>query len=91
MTDRGDLVLSGDIQIVEADHSELETKLFFDAMKEGNFDVLMEFISDFADDPSAQGKVAELRKELERLQRRHRAWPDRMPVDGGIINVLPKF
>jgi peptide/nickel transport system substrate-binding protein len=39
---------------VETDHSELETKLFFDAMKEGNFDVLMEFISDFADDPSAQ-------------------------------------
>ncbi len=39
---------------VEADHSQLETKLFFDAMKEGNFDVLMEFISDFADDPSAQ-------------------------------------
>ena len=39
---------------VQAEHSELETKLFFDAMKEGNFDVLMEFISDFADDPSAQ-------------------------------------
>jgi len=39
---------------VEAEHSQLETKLFFDAMKDGNFDVLMEFISDFADDPSAQ-------------------------------------
>ena len=39
---------------VEAEHSQLETKLFFDAMKEGNFDVLVEFISDFADDPSAQ-------------------------------------
>jgi peptide/nickel transport system substrate-binding protein len=39
---------------VEAEHSQLETKAFFDAMKEGNFDVLMEFISDFADDPSAQ-------------------------------------
>ncbi len=39
---------------VETEHSQLETKLFFDAMKEGNFDVLIEFISDFADDPSAQ-------------------------------------
>jgi peptide/nickel transport system substrate-binding protein len=39
---------------VEVEHSQLETKLFFDAMKEGNFDVLVEFISDFADDPSAQ-------------------------------------
>jgi len=39
---------------VEVEHTQLETKLFFDAMKEGNFDVLVEFISDFADDPSAQ-------------------------------------
>jgi peptide/nickel transport system substrate-binding protein len=39
---------------VEVEHSQLETKLFFDAMKDGNFDVLVEFISDFADDPSAQ-------------------------------------
>lgn len=39
---------------IEVEHSQLETKLFFDAMKEGNFDVLVEFISDFADDPSAQ-------------------------------------
>ena len=39
---------------VETEHAQLETKLFFDAMKEGNFDVLIEFISDFADDPSAQ-------------------------------------
>jgi len=39
---------------VEAEHSQLETKLFFDAMAAGNFDVLVEFISDFADDPSAQ-------------------------------------
>ena len=39
---------------VEAEHTQLETKLFFDAMKNGNFDVLIEFISDFADDPSAQ-------------------------------------
>lgn len=39
---------------VETEHSVLETKLFFDAMAAGNFDVLLEFISDFADDPSAQ-------------------------------------
>ncbi len=39
---------------VEVEHSQLETKLFFDAMKNGTFDVLVEFISDFADDPSAQ-------------------------------------
>jgi peptide/nickel transport system substrate-binding protein len=39
---------------VETEHSQIETKLFFDAMKDGNFDVLVEFISDFADDPTAQ-------------------------------------
>jgi peptide/nickel transport system substrate-binding protein len=39
---------------VESEHSQIETKLFFDAMKDGNFDVLVEFISDFADDPTAQ-------------------------------------
>ena len=39
---------------VEVEHSQLETKLFFDAMSAGNFDVLVEFVSDFADDPSAQ-------------------------------------
>jgi peptide/nickel transport system substrate-binding protein len=39
---------------VQAEHSQLETKLYFDAMRAGNFDVLMEFISDFADDPSSQ-------------------------------------
>ncbi|MEZ5818162.1 MAG: ABC transporter substrate-binding protein [Hyphomicrobiaceae bacterium] len=39
---------------VDVEHTQLETKLYFDAMKAGNFDVLMEFISDFADDPSSQ-------------------------------------
>jgi peptide/nickel transport system substrate-binding protein len=39
---------------VEAEHTQLETKLYFDAAAQGNFDVLVEFISDFADDPSAQ-------------------------------------
>ncbi|MGE0697913.1 MAG: ABC transporter substrate-binding protein [Hyphomicrobiaceae bacterium] len=39
---------------VEVEHSQLETKLFFDAMKEGNFDAIVEFISDFADEPTVQ-------------------------------------
>ncbi len=39
---------------VEAEHVQLETKLFYDAHASGNFDVVMDFISDFADDPSAQ-------------------------------------
>jgi peptide/nickel transport system substrate-binding protein len=39
---------------VDAEHVQLETKLFFDAMASGNFDILLEFISDFADDPSSQ-------------------------------------
>lgn len=39
---------------VQAEHTQLETKLYFDAMHSGNFDVFMEFISDFADDPSSQ-------------------------------------
>jgi len=42
-------------------------------------------------DPAAAGKLAELKKEHHRLMRRHKAVPDRMPLDGGIINVLPKF
>lgn len=39
---------------VQAEHVQLETKLFYDAHASGNFDVVMDFISDFADDPSAQ-------------------------------------
>jgi peptide/nickel transport system substrate-binding protein len=39
---------------VEVEHTQLETKLFFDAMKNSNFDVLVEFISDYADDPTVQ-------------------------------------
>ena len=42
-------------------------------------------------DPAAAGKLAELKKEHDRLMRRHKAVPDHMPLDGGIINVLPKF
>jgi peptide/nickel transport system substrate-binding protein len=39
---------------VETEHVQLETKLYFDAQRAGNFDVFLEFISDFADDPSSQ-------------------------------------
>jgi arylsulfatase A-like enzyme len=42
-------------------------------------------------DPSLAGKLAELKKEHARLMRRHKTVPDHMPLDGGIINVLPKF
>jgi arylsulfatase A-like enzyme len=42
-------------------------------------------------DPAAAKKLAELKKELGRLLRAHKAVPDRMPVDGGIVNVLPRF
>ncbi len=39
---------------VKAEHVELETKLYFDALRKGEFDVAVNNISDFADDPSAQ-------------------------------------
>ena len=39
---------------VEVEHVQLETKLFYDAMAKGDFDIVVDFISDFADDPSAQ-------------------------------------
>ncbi len=43
------------------------------------------------EDPKAAKKLAELKKECARLMSRHNAVPDKMPVDGGIINVLPRF
>ncbi|MEZ5849177.1 MAG: ABC transporter substrate-binding protein [Hyphomicrobiaceae bacterium] len=39
---------------IKAEHVELETKLYFDALHKGEFDVAVNNISDFADDPSAQ-------------------------------------
>ena len=42
-------------------------------------------------DPAAGKKLTELKLEFERLMHRHKAVSDRMPLDGGIINVLPKF
>ncbi len=41
--------------------------------------------------PAAAGKLAELKKEHARLMRKAKAVPDHMPLDGGIINVLPRF
>jgi peptide/nickel transport system substrate-binding protein len=39
---------------VETDHKQLETKLYFDAQANRDFDVTIEFIAEFADDPSIQ-------------------------------------
>ncbi len=39
---------------VETEHSQVETKLWYDAMNNGTFDVVVQNISDFADDPTAQ-------------------------------------
>ena len=42
-------------------------------------------------DPAAAKKLAEFKKESELLLKQCKAVPDHMPLDGGIINVLPKF
>jgi peptide/nickel transport system substrate-binding protein len=39
---------------VTAQHEQLETKLYQDGVLSGNFDVAIEFINDFTDDPTAQ-------------------------------------
>ena len=39
---------------VAAEHEQLETKLYLDAVAAGNFDVAIEFMADFMDDPTAQ-------------------------------------
>lgn len=39
---------------VEADHRQVETKLFFDGLAKSDFDVAMDFITDHADDPNLQ-------------------------------------
>ncbi|MBI4606377.1 MAG: sulfatase [Planctomycetes bacterium] len=43
------------------------------------------------DDPAAAGKLKELQAELERLLQATGAAPDKMPIDEGIRDVLPKF
>ncbi len=39
---------------VTVEHNQLETKLYLDALQAGNFDVAIEFNSDFMDDPTQQ-------------------------------------
>jgi peptide/nickel transport system substrate-binding protein len=39
---------------VSVQHEQLETKLYQDGVLSGNFDVALEFINDFTDDPTAQ-------------------------------------
>lgn len=39
---------------VESEHVQVETKLWYDGMETGNFDVCVQNISDFTDDPNAQ-------------------------------------
>ena len=39
---------------VNVQHEQLETKLYQDGVLSGNFDVALEFINDFTDDPTAQ-------------------------------------
>ncbi len=39
---------------VTASHEQLETKLYVDNTTSGNFDVAIEFVNDFMDDPTAQ-------------------------------------
>ena len=39
---------------IETEHRQLETKLFFDALGRGDFDVAIDFITDHGDDPNLQ-------------------------------------
>ena len=39
---------------IETEHRQLETKLFYDALGRGDFDVAMDFITDHGDDPNLQ-------------------------------------
>jgi N-acetylglucosamine-6-sulfatase len=42
-------------------------------------------------DPAQAGRAKALRQQLDDLMKAHHALPDTPPLDGGIINVLPKF
>jgi N-acetylglucosamine-6-sulfatase len=48
-------------------------------------------MKNLARDPAHSAKVKELADLLDKLMKDHGAIPDRMPIDGGIKNVLPKF
>src|SRR5262245_6920073 len=39
---------------IKTEHRQLETKLFFDALARGDFDVAIDFITDHGDDPNLQ-------------------------------------
>jgi peptide/nickel transport system substrate-binding protein len=39
---------------IQAEHKQLETKLFYDALGRGDFDVAIDFITDHGDDPNLQ-------------------------------------
>jgi N-acetylglucosamine-6-sulfatase len=43
------------------------------------------------DDPAAAKKLKELQDELARLQKGTGALPDKLPIDEGIKNVMPKY
>ena len=48
-------------------------------------------VKNLAADPAHAARVKELSELLDKLMNDHGASPDRMPPDGGIRNVLPKF
>jgi peptide/nickel transport system substrate-binding protein len=56
---------------VEAEHVPVETKLWFAAMESGDFDVVVQNISDFTDDPTAQFNTLLSRKASAIAYSRH--------------------
>lgn len=48
-------------------------------------------MNNLIDDPKQADRVKQLKAELERLQKASDGWPDSLPLDGGIQNVLPKY
>lgn len=48
-------------------------------------------VKNLAADPAHAARVKELAGVLDKLMKEHDALPDRMPIDDGIKNVLPKF
>ena len=67
---------------VEAEHVPVETKLWYAAMEGGEFDVVVQNISDFADDPTAQfNTLLSKHTSGDRLfpPRRHQARRDVQP------------
>ena len=48
-------------------------------------------MKNLAGDPAHAEKKRQLAELLEKLMKEHDALPDKMPIDEGIKNVLPKF